>query len=218
MKNILLKTLFVSISLFCSIGIQAQVGIVTITPKSTLDVTAKSMDVNIADGIIAPVLTRAQLIVKDAWYGADQTNAMVYISTIDGFVTAKTTKVTKAGYYFFDGTIWQNIDRAGVYFYLPSFILPLTTVGTGKTFDLYTNVLSKQFNQSGNILYKTANSMLPQLPVARYAANQFDYVITYYDTDIIKINSISSLGVVNYDVLSIVSGLAAFVNVVLITK
>lgn len=218
MKNILLKTLVLSISILCNLAIEAQVGIVTNTPKSTLDVAAKSLDANVADGIIAPVLTRNQLIAKDVRYGTDQTNAMVYITTIDGIVTAKTAKVTKAGYYFFDGTIWQNIDRAGVYFYLPSFILPSSTVGTGKTFDLYTNVLSKQFNRSGNTLYNTSNLMLPQLPLARYAANQFDYVVTYYDTDIIKINSISSLGVVNYDVLSTVSGPAAFINVVLITK
>lgn len=218
MKNILLKILLFSLSILCSMVIEAQVGIVTNAPKSTLDIAAQSLNTGVADGIIAPVLTRNQLIGKDARYGTDQTNAMVYITTIDGIVTTKTAKVTKAGYYFFDGTIWQNIDRAGLYFYLPSFILPSSTVGTGRTFDLYTDVLSKQFNRSGNTLYNTNNPMLPQLPVARYAANQFDYVVTYYDTDIIKINSISSQGVVNYDVLSTVSGPAAFINVVLITK
>ncbi|PXV68928.1 hypothetical protein CLV62_101194 [Dysgonomonas alginatilytica] len=220
MKHIIFKTLSLALIWACCITLQAQaqVGIITTAPRSTLDVTAQPLDGGITDGIIAPLLTRAQLIAKDAQYGTNQTDAIVYITTIDGVVTTKTAKVTTTGYYFFDGSIWQNIDRAGSYFYLPPFILPTTSVGAGKTFDLYTGAFSKQFNLSGNTLYKTSNSILQQIPSARYTANQLDYVVTYYDTDIIKINSISTTGIINYDVLSTVYGPAAFINVVVITK
>jgi hypothetical protein len=73
-------------------------------PKATLDVrkgTAK------ADGIIPPVLTGDELAGNDAKYGTDQTGAIVYVTAAVASPTTKTANVTAAGYYFFDGSIWQ---------------------------------------------------------------------------------------------------------------
>lgn len=198
--------------------IMAQVGVMRTTSSVTLHVDSKPADATVVDGIIAPYLTRAQLIGKDARYGSDQTNAIVYVTAIDGIVSTKTAKVTKVGYYYFDGTLWQCIDQPARYFYLPVFELPTAIAGAGKTYDLYTNVLAKQFKQSGNSFYYTNNGFLVQLPACRLSATQFDYVVTYYDTDVIKINSISTSGIVNYDVLSSFLGTASFINVVVITK
>lgn len=198
--------------------VAAQVGVMRTTASATMHVESKPGDATVVDGIIAPSLTRAQLIGKDARYGTDQTNAIVYVGAIDGVVSTKTSKVTKVGYYYFDGSMWQCIDQPGKYFYLPVFELPTDAKGVGKTYDLYTNVVAKQFKQSGNSFYYTNNGFLTQLPNGRLSATQFDYVITYYDTDVIKINSISTSGVVNYDVLSTLLGPSSFVNVVVITK
>lgn len=218
MKYILLKIMIVALMLLSCEFVAAQVGVMRTTASATLHVESKPGDATVVDGIIAPSLTRAQLIGKDARYGTDQTNAIVYVAAIDGVVSAKTSKVTKVGYYYFDGSMWQCIDQPGKYFYLPVFELPTDAKGVGKTYDLYTNVVAKQFKQSGNSFYYTNNGVLTQLPNGRLSATQFDYVITYYDTDVIKINSISTSGVVNYDVLSTLLGPSSFVNVVVITK
>lgn len=196
----------------------AQVGIQTNQAKASLHITPVSTASGTAEGIIAPNLTRAQVISKDTQYSADQTGALVYITDINGVSTNKTQNITHSGYYYFDGTIWQYADKVGQYFYLPTFDLPTTTVGTGYTFDLYTDVYKKQFTKAGNTSYQTSNNTLTNLPVGRYAANELDYVITYYDTDVIKVNSISNTGVVNYDVKSTSLGPKSFINVVLITK
>lgn len=218
MKYILLKIMIVALMLFSCEFVAAQVGVMRTTASATLHVESKPGDATVVDGIIAPSLTRAQLIGKDVRYGTDQTNAIVYVAAIDGVVSTKTSKVTKVGYYYFDGSMWQCIDQPGKYFYLPVFELPTDAKGVGKTYDLYTNVVAKQFKQSGNSFYYTNNGFLTQLPNGRLSATQFDYVITYYDTDVIKINSISTSGVVNYDVLSTLLGPSSFVNVVVITK
>lgn len=216
--TIIIKHLLFSLIIFIPYNIIAQVGIVTGTAKASLHVTPLSTGNTTSEGIIAPNLTRAQLISKDAQYTTAQTGALIYITTIDGTITTKTTKVTRVGYYYFDGLLWQCIDQPGQYFYLPVFDFPTTAIGTGYTFDLYNNVYKKQFTQLGNSLYTTNNAALSIVPSVRYIATEIDYVITYYDTDIIKINSISTSGVINYDVKSTLLGPGSFINVVFITK
>ena len=89
------------------VTLHAQVGINTETPKVTMHVIPSKTDGTTAEGIIAPNLTRAQLISKDAVYGTDQNGAIVYVTTVNGTVSTKTTKITKVGYYYFDGSLWQ---------------------------------------------------------------------------------------------------------------
>lgn len=217
MKDKIRYTLIICILLATS-KTYGQVGIHYTDAKVSLHVMPSTTTGSTAEGIIAPNLTRAQLITKDTRYTTAQTGAIVYITTLDGTVTPKTAKVTKTGYFYFDGTLWQAIDQTGQYFYLPIFSLPSNTVGTGYTFDLYNNVYKKQFQQTGNPLYTTNNSELSMIPAGRYAATELDYVITYYDRDVIKINSISLAGVINYDVLNTFLGPGSFINVVLVTK
>lgn len=199
-------------------NISAQVGIQNNSAKASLHVLPSSTAGNSAEGIIAPNLTRVQLISKDALYTTAQTGALIYVTSIDGTATSKTSKVVYPGYYYFDGSIWQAMDQPGQYFYMPTFTLPSSTIGTGYTFDLYNNVYKKQFSQTGNPLYNSSNAALSMIPAARYAASELDYVITYYDTDIITINSISVSGVINYNVKSSFFGSESFINVVFVTK
>lgn len=88
----------------------SQVGINTQTPLVGLHVVPFSTNGSTAEGIIAPNLTRAQLISKDAKYSATHKGAFVYITAIDGTVTAKTAKITTVGYYYFDGTEWKHFN------------------------------------------------------------------------------------------------------------
>lgn len=84
----------------------SQVGIGTDTPETTLDVAADAANLTIADGIIAPRLSRAVLTAKSAAYGADQVGAMIYINDVTGATNASTVGITTVGYYYFDGTDW----------------------------------------------------------------------------------------------------------------
>lgn len=216
MKKI--KYILASFLLLGSSASYAQVGIINSGAKASLHVMPLSTTSSTAEGIIAPNLTRSQLISKDSRYSTAQSGAIVYVTAIDGTATSKTAKVINIGYYYFDGSIWQAIDQPGQYFYLPTFFIPTSAIGTGYTFDLYNNVYKMQFLQTGNTSYTTSNTTLSMIPAGRYAATELDYVVTYYDQDIIKINSISASGVINYNVISTLLGPGSFINVVLITK
>lgn len=101
--------------LLCLSGVvtlHAQVGINTESPKTTLHIIPAKTDATTAEGIIAPNLTRAQLISKDARYGTDQNGAIIYITTVNGTVSTKTAKITEIGYYYFDGSLWQPFSSS----------------------------------------------------------------------------------------------------------
>jgi len=86
----------------------SQVGIGITLPQATLDVVGKAADAAVADGFIAPRMTRAELTAKDAAYTAAQNGAIIYVTDVTGGdVSNSRAKVTQIGYYYFDGTNWQ---------------------------------------------------------------------------------------------------------------
>ncbi|MDR6159757.1 hypothetical protein QF023_003273 [Chryseobacterium sp. SLBN-27] len=92
-----------------SLTFYAQVGINTNTPKSTLDVTAKTTDGSRAEGLIAPRLTGDQIQAGDAQYGVAQKGNIIYATSVPTSPSSKTASIVAEGYYFFDGTIWQPL-------------------------------------------------------------------------------------------------------------
>ncbi|EJL70313.1 autotransporter outer membrane beta-barrel domain-containing protein [Chryseobacterium populi] len=101
MKNyLLIGTLFSSVAVFSQVGIQTQ------TPQATLDVVGVPGDTSKLDGIIAPRLTGDELRAKT--YTVSQTGALVYVTAADTAPAGQTVNVTTAGYYYFDGTLWQK--------------------------------------------------------------------------------------------------------------
>ncbi|REC63959.1 hypothetical protein DRF65_04480 [Chryseobacterium pennae] len=89
----------------------SQVGVNTATPQATFDIVGMSTDSTKTDGLIAPRLKGSELKTKDGLYSAAQTGAIVYVTealTSTG-TTAKTANVTTAGYFYFDGTLWQKL-------------------------------------------------------------------------------------------------------------
>lgn len=108
-----MKSVFVTLFAITSIAVSAQnVGINTNTPEATLQVVGSPASTTTPDGIIIPSLTGDQLKAKDAAYTAAKTGAMVYITAAASSVTTKTTNVTAAGFYYFDGTVWQRTGRS----------------------------------------------------------------------------------------------------------
>lgn len=195
----------------------SQTGINTKEPKATLEIKANQLDSSIADGIIPPSLTRAQIISKDAIYTIDQKGAFVYITEINNEITtSKTINISGTGYYFFDGNLWQPFNGHKEPLYLPSFNLPMVNMGANE-FDLYTEVYKKQFTKTGNPLFISSNPNLTKIPDV-YAANQLDFIVTYYDNTVIEVINISSTGVLSYNVLDTNPSNNSFINIILITK
>ncbi|MFP3595578.1 hypothetical protein [Chryseobacterium sp. SIMBA_029] len=110
-----MKKIFISIVLLAAVSTQAQVGINTQTPNSTLDVQGKASTTTIPDGIIAPRISKQQLAAKTAGtYDTPQTAAVVFVNDITtptGTIPslAQVIEVTALGYYYFNGTIWKAI-------------------------------------------------------------------------------------------------------------
>ncbi len=97
---------------FMSHIVNAQVGVGTTDPKSTLEVVGNPSNTTSKDGFIPPKLQRSQLIAKTG-YGVDQTGAVVYVTDISGTTNTATAKVTTTGYFFWDGDSWEPIGSSG---------------------------------------------------------------------------------------------------------
>ena len=108
MKKSLLSLAFIGLSVLS----YAQVGIGTDVPKSTLHVVGKPTDTTTTDGIIAPIITRTELIAKNSLYTTAQTGAIVYVNEATGTAdtTPKAAEVTDPGYYYFDGAKWTKFS------------------------------------------------------------------------------------------------------------
>lgn len=103
MKNILLQLLV--LFLITSNSLNAQVGINTVTPKATLDIT-KSTFLN-SDGVLVPRVTAKDLIARhDAnLYGIDQNSIVVYVTDItDASINENTDKITDIGFYYYNSS------------------------------------------------------------------------------------------------------------------
>ena len=109
-----MKKLLLSAALFAaSFTAFAQVGIGNTDPKATLDVTADATTASVADGIIAPRITKADLSAKDAGtYGTAQEGTIIYVTDISGTTNTETANVTAVGYYYFTGSVWQPFTGA----------------------------------------------------------------------------------------------------------
>jgi hypothetical protein len=105
------NTRIVFIFLLFSSVLKAQVGVNTTTPASSLDVVGEPTDPTLSDGIIAPRLTGDQLRSKTS-YGAGQEGALVYVTAADSAPAGQTINVTTSGYYYFNGTVWEQVTSS----------------------------------------------------------------------------------------------------------
>lgn len=110
----------------------------------------------------------------------------------------------RQGIYVWDGNRWNFVyeGQGQHYFFIPSANIPLTDslsikLLVGSTFDLYTNIYKSQFTKAGNSTFVSSNSALNFVPspltTQLYNATDWDYVITYYDDKVIKVNSINAI-------------------------
>lgn len=185
------------ISLIGLVSIHAQVGINTITPdeSAALDITSTNK------GILIPRMTTAQrtaIITPASGLIVYDTN-LKCISQNVGTPTAPSWVCLSAK------------SKQSESFYMPSIAIDASTVVAGKSIDLY-DEYKKQFNtptaRSGG-----APISIPFFPVS----TDLYYYVSYYDNTILKINSINTFGVMNYDVIK-ESDYHSFMNVVFVVK
>lgn len=109
-------------------NINAQVGINTNNPKSTLHVQ-KRTELTFPDGIIPPRISGDSLRLKEAAYTAAQNGAIVYVTSPATTTGPKTNGVTSDGLFIYDAVINNSSGNPGLWFKLP------TTASSGTTGD-----------------------------------------------------------------------------------
>ena len=103
------KTSILFFMIFICNNLFSQVGIRTSNPNTTLEVVGQPSEVGVADGVIAPRISRVHLIAKTA-YSTNQTGAIIYVTDLSGIVNTQTEKITEIGYYYFNGSIWNSMN------------------------------------------------------------------------------------------------------------
>jgi len=124
------------------------------------------------------------------------------------------------GLYFWDGAEWLALtsgNSAKEWFYMPSFNLPITATGQGKTFDLYGEYV-RQFTAAGNAQFVTNAPSSVTKVRQPYQASQLYYFVTAYPTEVLNITDISDAGVMTYDVISTNIPEGSYVNVIFVVK
>ncbi|WP_228422986.1 hypothetical protein [Chryseobacterium mucoviscidosis] len=178
-----------------SYGITAQVGINTSSPdpSSSLDISSNSK------GLLLPRISNLSLVTNPA----------------TGLVIFDTNKKC----------ISQNVGTPAApdwvclspysarFFYMPSVVFDTTTIAAGQTKDLYTLYKNQFSNIPSNARSTSAPATIPFFP----NATDLYYYVTGYDSTVFRINSISSTGVLNYDVLANATP-ASFINIVFVVK
>lgn len=126
----------------------------------------------------------------------------------------------KQGVYVWDGAQWVIAGEGDIerYFYIPSFNIDLTKASP---FDLYGEYF-RQFTRSGNAQFVSSNSNLQRIPSPNnarlYERDELDYVITYYDTNVLSNVSVDNNGKMYYMVKTTDTTPASFLNVVFVIK
>jgi hypothetical protein len=209
-------------------GASAQVTIGSLdAPSATLDLKSQSAT-DAADGLLVPRISRSALAAKSATaYGADQKSALIFVNQLDGSATGTVIHVTKIGFYWFDGSVWQSLDTDTDtnttdpgWFYLPSIWLPtstgVTTAGYGwnATNSRFEINLYARYTEQFTATVKSGGS----LPVES-AADKFDYFVTYYDSSVFATIGVTTAGLLHYTlVASPVITEKTYVNIILKKK
>ncbi len=140
MKNsifLIITCLFASISFA-----QVKTGVGTKTPVTNLQVVGAPGTATSADGITIPRLTGDELAAKDAVYvntpaTNNTTGTVVYVTAAVTTPAGKTVNVTAAGFYYFDGTAWQQLTNTNSQ---SNIYDDNGTIGAGRTLGITDNV------------------------------------------------------------------------------
>ncbi|MCX8533870.1 hypothetical protein [Chryseobacterium luquanense] len=156
-----MKKCYLIVLLFmCIYTINAQVGINTNNPKSTLHVQ-KRTELSFPDGIIPPRISGDSLRLKETAYTAAQNGAIVYVTSPAATTGPKTIGVLSTGLFMYDAFA-ANSSGTGLWYKLPTTDSP--PVGTG---DAYAARINRGLSLLGVNLNLLSNTVqLIPLPTA----------------------------------------------------
>ncbi|MDR2118061.1 MAG: hypothetical protein LBP25_00795 [Tannerellaceae bacterium] len=145
---------------------------------------------------LAPFLNSTEEGVTNA--KADRTGLTVYNIT--------NNSTFKPGIYVWNGTKWTVTGGGARWFYMPAINISVTSQVTDVDFDLY-DAYKKQFTRSGNTTFKSnpnyGGAYVPSPESDRiYNANELDYVITYYDTQVFSSVAVDDNGKMKYSTVA----------------
>lgn len=195
------KKIFLLLFSLLFIGIcHAQVGINTITPNASaaLDI------VSTTQGVLIPRMTSAQrLSITNPAPGL-----LIYDTSLKSIYQNAGTAAVPS---------WVPLsakDNQSSFFYMPSIAIDASTEGTFMV-DLYTEYKNQFTGADPTHFFKSAGA--PSTIPYFQSATDLYYYITYYDNQVIQINSISTDGKVSYTILQ-EANYDSFMNVVFVTK
>ncbi|TLX24934.1 hypothetical protein FE904_14870 [Chryseobacterium indologenes] len=204
-----MKKIFLFGTFLLTVNLFAQVGINTVTPKTSLDIV-KSNSATVADGFLTVRMTGDELAAKDNLYGTNQNAATVYVTAVPSSSTTKTSNITSPGFYYYKASVskWVGLTMPK-FFYMPSILISTTTLGSASR-DLYADYL-QQFTQP---MVSSAGS-LGKIPVLE--RGDLEYYVTYLDSTVFTNVTITNGGVMNYTVANNASE-TSFMNIVFVVK
>ncbi|HCM35407.1 hypothetical protein [Chryseobacterium sp.] len=109
------KTLLPLVAILTGIIMYGQVGINTVSPKSSLDITAKNpvgTSTNV-EGILIPRVDRQRALSMNSI----ESSTLIYINDIStGTATGQASNIDTVGFYYFDGSVskWTKLNIGGV--------------------------------------------------------------------------------------------------------
>ena len=121
-----------------------------------------------------------------------------------------------------DGTDEETVDdamsditkitsKAGRIFYPPSIAIPASSLGPGTPINLHAEYVAQYGSPA--VSNPSAPSAIPT-----YAANELNYYITFYDTNVFSGVSVSDAGIMNFTVDNIPADYNSLINVVFVVK
>lgn len=163
----LIGSISISSLMFSQAG---RIGINTPNPKATLDITAKTDGTSAAEGLMIPRLTGDQIQTMTASIQPGTESLMIYATAIPASPTAKVSKITQPGYYFWNGNGWESMVSSNIYTADGSITTPLAA----RNVDL--NGKNLVFSGNGSVGIGTAPSASAKLDVAgTVKASAIDY-------------------------------------------
>ncbi|PXV68191.1 hypothetical protein CLV62_102223 [Dysgonomonas alginatilytica] len=191
------KNFLLILGILLSLGINAQIGVNTTTPHSSAALDVESTN----QGVLLPRMATSQkrAIVSPA------SGLLVYDTTLK-CISQNVGTATVPQWV----CLSQKDNQSG-FFYMPSIVVDASTLLQNKTLDLYAEY-KKQF-ATPTVRSENAPVSIPYFPIA----NELYYYITYYDSAVLKINSLNASGVMNYDIIK-EADYASFMNVVFVIK
>jgi hypothetical protein len=120
----------------------------------------------------------------------------------------------QAGFYLWTGADWKLLEQTSPYIYLPAFELDWNAT----TINLYEDVYEENLNPQNQAHYVSSSGSVVAFSDYGSGPSDFYYVVTDYDPAVIKINSISTAGLMTYEKVGTVLPKDAYINVVMIRK